>query len=75
MRTPKSIPDGPKLSKLKSKAASKPYAGAVHTPKSQKGLGDYYGTGVRAKIGRMRSGIGMVDLNPKKLNTPPRSLA
>lgn len=45
-----------------------------HTSKSPKGLGDYYGTGVRAKIGRMRSGMGMETLTPKQLKTPPKSV-
>jgi hypothetical protein len=47
----------------------------AHTSKSPKGLGDFYGTGIPGKIGRMRSGMGMVDLSPKKLGKPPRSLA
>jgi hypothetical protein len=48
---------------------------AAHTPKSQKGLGDYYGTGVRAPIGKMREGLGMQQLTHKKLKTPPTKLA
>lgn len=47
-----------------------------HTPRSQKGMGDYYGTGIRAKIGKMRSdSMGMVHMTPKKLKNPPKSLA
>lgn len=47
----------------------------THTPKSPKGLGDFYGTGIRAKIGRMRSGMGMETLNSKELKNPPKNLA
>lgn len=59
-----------------AKASKKPYKGAAHTPRSQKGLGDYYGTGIVAKIGKMRSdSMGMQTLTPKELKKPPRSLA
>lgn len=47
----------------------------VHTPKSPKGMGDYYGTGIVAKIGRMRDGMGFEQLSPTQLKKPPRSLA
>lgn len=47
-----------------------------HTPRSAKGLGDYYGTGVRAKIGKIRQDyMGMQTMTPKKLKTPPKTLA
>jgi hypothetical protein len=46
----------------------------AHTPRSPKGMGDSYGTGIRAKLGRMRDGMGMVEMTPKKLGTPPRSV-
>jgi hypothetical protein len=47
----------------------------VHTPKSPKGLGDYYGTGIVAKLGRMREdSMGMVTMTPQKLKTPPKSV-
>lgn len=38
--------------------------------------GNFYGTGVRAKLGKVRTGAG-IDSNPvppKKLRSPPRSL-
>jgi hypothetical protein len=48
----------------------------VHTPDTKYGMGDHYGTGVRAKIGKMRSdSVGMRVLTPKKLKTPPKSIA
>lgn len=57
-------------------ANKKPYKGAAaHTPKSRKGLGDYYGVAVPAKLAKIRSGMGMEVLSPKKMSTPPKSLA
>lgn len=48
----------------------------VHESNSKYGMGDYYGTGVRAKLGRMRDdSMGMHQITPKKLKTPPTSLA
>jgi hypothetical protein len=38
-------------------------------------MGDYYGTGIRNKIGTVREIIGMRELSPKQRNTPPKSLA
>ena len=47
----------------------------AHTPKTQLGMGDYYGTGVKQKIGRVREDfMGMLDMPPKKLSTPPRQV-
>lgn len=62
------------LGSPKKPAPKKPYKGQSHTPASSKGLGDYYGTGVRQKMGRMRSGMGMDTLSSKKLKTPPREI-
>jgi hypothetical protein len=45
-----------------------------HTANTAYGMGDHYGTGVRAKLGRIREGVGMVQLTPKKLKTPPRGV-
>lgn len=57
------------------KIPKKPYSGAAHTPKSQKGLGDFYGTGIVAKLGKMRDdSMGMQALTPKQMKKPPRSL-
>lgn len=55
-------------------APKKPYKTA-HTAGSQKGMGDYYGSGIVAKIGKMRSGVGFEEISPPKMKTPPRSLA
>lgn len=47
----------------------------AHTPRSQFGMGDSYGTGIRNPIGRMRDGMGMQDISPKKIKKPPKSFA
>lgn len=53
-----------------------PYKGAAaHTPKSSKGLGDYYGTGVVAKLGTIRENFVVHEQYAKNLRKPPRSLA
>ena len=53
---------------------AKPYKTA-HTSGSQKGLGDYYGTGIVAKIGKMRdNSMGMQSLSKKQMKKPPRSV-
>lgn len=54
----------------------KPYSGAAaHTPKSSKGLGDYYGTGIVAKLGRVRENFVVHEQYAKNLKEPPRSTA
>jgi hypothetical protein len=60
--------DPPKKGKKKSKIRF------AHTNDSQKGMGDYYGTGIRAKIGILRSGL-YDQLDSKKLKVPPKNLA
>lgn len=48
----------------------------AHTPKTQKGSGDNYGSGIRNPVGKMREdSMGMNNLSKSKLNKPPRSLA
>ncbi len=48
----------------------------AHTSNSKHGMGDYYGTGIKNKVGRMREEM-MTNSMPssKKTKTPPRSLA
>ena len=48
---------------------------AAHTPKKQLGMGDYYGSGVRAKVGKVRDVFGVDKPTSKKTGKPPRSLA
>lgn len=58
------------------KRAPKTNHNQVHTSKSSKGMGDYYGTGIVAKLGRVRDDtMGMQTLTPKEMKKPPRSLA
>ena len=48
----------------------------AHTSNSKIGMGDFYGSGVRNKMGRMRSeSVSMVPVSKKKLGKPPKSLA
>jgi hypothetical protein len=46
----------------------------AHTNPSQQGMGDFYGTGIRAKIGKMRDGMGFQQVSPEKLKKPPKSV-
>lgn len=47
-----------------------------HAPKTKYGMGDYYGQGIKAKVGRMRSdSVGFIPVSKKGIKTPPRSLA
>jgi hypothetical protein len=46
----------------------------AHTANTNYGMGDYYGTGIKAKIGTMREGMGMKSLSKKKIGTPPKSV-
>lgn len=46
-----------------------------HTANTKYGMGDNYGTGIKAKLGRVRNDTpGMVNLSKKKLGTPPKSV-
>jgi hypothetical protein len=48
----------------------------AHTANTKYGMGDYYGTGIKAKLGRVRDDtMGMIAQNPKRLKKPPKSLA
>lgn len=48
----------------------------AHTQNTQFGMGDNYGTGIKAKLGKIRGDtVGMVKVSPKKIKTPPKSLA
>jgi hypothetical protein len=54
----------------------KPYKNTpVHTPKSSKGLGDFYGTGIVAKLGTIRDSAVVNEQHSKDLKKPPKSLA
>jgi len=48
----------------------------AHVDHTRYGMGDYYGTGVKQKIGTVRQDyMGNISSVPKKLKTPPKSLA
>jgi hypothetical protein len=49
--------------------------GDWHVSNTSLGMGDYYGTGIKAKVGKMREGHGQIQSTPKQLKKPPRSLA
>lgn len=63
-----------KKAKQAHTANPKKSSGDWHVSHTSMGMGDYYGTGVRAKLGKMRDGMGMKPLSQKKLGTPPRSV-
>ena len=47
----------------------------AHTANTKYGMGDNYGIGVRAKLGKMRGdSMGMIALTPKKLKIPPKGV-
>lgn len=47
----------------------------AHTPNAKKGMGDYYGTGITAKIGKMKEGVGFMEVSKGDLKKPPKSMA
>ncbi len=59
---------------IKGNKASGKYKQA-HTDNVKKGMGDYYGSGIPGKIGRMRDGVGFEAVSPKGLKVPPKNLA
>ncbi len=46
-----------------------------HTPKSPKGMGDYYGSGIRQKVGSVKRSYLIDEIPDKNLKKPPKSLA
>lgn len=47
----------------------------AHTANTKYGMGDNYGTGIRAKLGRMREdSVGAHYMTPKKFKVPPKSV-
>lgn len=48
----------------------------THVMNTKYGMGDYYGVGIKQKIGRMREDqLSFSSVTPKKLSKPPKSLA
>jgi hypothetical protein len=50
------------------------FGGDWHVSHTSMGMGDYYGTGVKAKIGKVIEGQGMKPLSKKQMGTPPKSV-
>lgn len=46
-----------------------------HTPNTKKGMGDFYGTGVKNPMAKSIEIMGMTMKPVKKSGTPPKSLA
>lgn len=48
----------------------------AHTDNTKYGMGDYYGTGILPKVGKLReSTMGASNFTKKQLKTPPKSVA
>lgn len=47
----------------------------AHVQNTKYGMGDNYGLGVKAKMGRIIEGSGMHKLNKRQIGTPPKGLA
>jgi hypothetical protein len=47
----------------------------AHVSRSGKPMGDYYGTGIKAKVAILRDMEGINPASKKQLGTPPKSLA
>jgi hypothetical protein len=47
----------------------------AHVANTKYGMGDNYGTGVKAKLGRMVEGVGQQKISNSKLKNPPKNLA
>lgn len=56
------------------KKTTKP-ANDFHTSPSKKGMGDFYGQAKKNPIMKPKDVMGMRELAPKKVKTPPRSMA
>ncbi len=48
---------------------------SFHTNSSPKGMGDFYGSGIRNPIGKVRDLYGINPIKKAKLKNPPKSLA
>ena len=47
----------------------------AHTDNTKYGMGDHYGTGIKAKVGSVRDDMGIPKVSNKKMGKPPKSLA
>ena len=63
------------LKPLKPKKEALPKLKESHVQRTQHGMGDYYGTGAKNSVGRMRdASVGFRPVTPKKLGKPPKSV-
>ena len=47
-----------------------------HASSAKTGMGDYYGSGIKQRQGRIRDDyMGTISMTPKQLKKPPKSLA
>jgi len=47
-----------------------------HASSAKTGMGDFYGQGIKQKVGRMRQDfMGNISMHPNALKSPPKSLA
>lgn len=46
----------------------------AHTANTKYVMGDNYGTGIKAKLGKMREGVGQATLSKKQIGNPPKSV-
>lgn len=60
---------------MKTKTSNKGALKTSHTSNSAKGMGDYYGTGVKNAVGKPRSLTGSIKSTSKKVGKAPKSLA
>lgn len=49
-------------------------SGDWHVSHTSLGMGDYYGTGIKAKLGKVIDGVGLNPISKKKLSKPPKSV-
>lgn len=54
---------------------SKKAAPEDHCANAKIGMGDFYGTGVKNPVGRIRDSYTTTPVAPGKVKTPPKSLA
>jgi hypothetical protein len=46
-----------------------------HTAPTKYGMGDYYGTGIKQPVARIREDYMMPQMSSKKIGKPPKALA
>lgn len=62
--------------KISHTSKQKKSSGDWHCSFDSMGMGDYYGTGIKNKVGKVRENtVGFIPVSPKKLRIPPTSLA